>query len=175
TGWDEQPPVFLNLRNVDGSFTQRAEQEWPLARTQWTKLYLDPAASTLADAPGTSESTKFEALGPGLTFFTEPLDATTEITGPLAAKLFVSSSTADADIFVAFRVLRPDGSDVTFVSAQDPKGVPTSGWLRASHRKLDPAKTLPYRPWHTHDEKQPLEPGKVYELDVEIWPTCIVV
>ena len=49
------------------------------------------------------------------------------------------------------------------------------GWLRASHRKLDPEKSLPYRPWHSHDEIQPLEPGKPVELDVEIWPTCIVV
>jgi predicted acyl esterase len=49
------------------------------------------------------------------------------------------------------------------------------GWLRASHRKLDKKKSLPYRPWHTHDEKQPLKPGEIYELDVEIWPTCIVV
>ena len=35
--------------------------------------------------------------------------------------------------------------------------------------------TLPFRPYHTHDEVQPLTPGAVYELDVEIWPTCIVV
>ena len=44
------------------------------------------------------------------------------------------------------------------------------GWLRASHRKLDRKLTLPYRPYHTHDEKQPLEPGEVYELDIEIHP-----
>ena len=47
--------------------------------------------------------------------------------------------------------------------------------LRASHRKLDPKLSLPYRPYHTHDERQPLAPGKVYEIDVEILPTCIVV
>ena len=40
---------------------------------------------------------------------------------------------------------------------------------------LDPALSEPYRPYHTHDEKQPLTPGRVYELDVEIWPTSIVV
>ena len=34
---------------------------------------------------------------------------------------------------------------------------------------------MEYRPYHTHDEKQPLTPGEVYELDVEIWPTSIVV
>ena len=49
------------------------------------------------------------------------------------------------------------------------------GWLRASHRKLDPARTLPYRPYHTHDEEQKLTPGIPVGVDVEIWPTCIVV
>ena len=49
------------------------------------------------------------------------------------------------------------------------------GWLRCSHRKLDPKLTLPYRPYHTHDEEQKLKPGEVYEVDVEVWPTCIVV
>ena len=34
---------------------------------------------------------------------------------------------------------------------------------------------MPYRPYHTHDEEQRLTPGEVYELDVEIWPSCIVV
>jgi predicted acyl esterase len=47
--------------------------------------------------------------------------------------------------------------------------------LRASHRKLDEKRTLPYRPWHTHDEEQPLTPNEPVELDIEIWPTCIVV
>ena len=35
--------------------------------------------------------------------------------------------------------------------------------------------SLPYRPWHTHDEEWPLKPGEPVELDVEIWPTSIVV
>ena len=42
-------------------------------------------------------------------------------------------------------------------------------------RKLDPKMSQPYRPWHTHDEKWPLKPGEPVELDIEIWPTCIVV
>jgi predicted acyl esterase len=175
TGWDKQPPVFLNLRAVDGSFVQRGEQEWPLARTQWTKLYLAGDGETFRDEPDEAGSVTFEALGKGFTFLTEPLDEPMEITGPCAAKLFVSSTTEDADIFVVIRVLDPDGEDVTFVSAQDPNGVITKGWLRASHRKLDAELSLPYRPWHTHDDKQPLTPGERYELDVEIWPTSVLV
>jgi predicted acyl esterase len=49
------------------------------------------------------------------------------------------------------------------------------GWLRASHRKLDPKRSLPYRPYHSHDEPWPLKPGEPVELDIEIWPTSIVV
>ena len=49
------------------------------------------------------------------------------------------------------------------------------GWLRASSRKLDLALSLPYRPYHTHDDVQKLKPGETYELEIEIWPTCIVV
>ena len=69
----------------------------------------------------------------------------------------------------------PKGKEVLFQGALDPRTPVGQGWLRASQRKLDPVRSLPYRPYHAHDEKQPLEPGKVYELDVEIWPTCIVV
>ncbi len=167
--------MFLNLRAVDGSFVRRGEQEWPLARTQWTKLYLGGDGVSLSREPGESGSVEFEALGKGLTFYTEPLAEQMEITGPCAAKLFVSSTTEDADLFLVIRVLDPDGKDVTFVSAQDPNGIVTKGWLRASHRKLDPKRSLPYRPWHTHDEKQPLTPGERVELEVEIWPTSVLV
>jgi predicted acyl esterase len=98
-----------------------------------------------------------------------------EITGPVAAKLFLSSDTTDADVFLVLRVFAPDGSEVTFHGANDPRTPVGLGWLRASHRKLDAALSLPYRPWHTHDEVQPLKPDVAVELDVEIWPTCIVI
>jgi predicted acyl esterase len=64
---------------------------------------------------------------------------------------------------------------VTFVGSNDPRVPVGLGWLRASHRKLDPKETTPYRPWHTHDERWPLTPGVPVECDVEIWPTSIVV
>ena len=65
--------------------------------------------------------------------------------------------------------------EVTFQGALDPHTPIAQGWLRCSHRKLDEKLTLPYRPYHTHDEIQLLTPGDTYEVDVEVWPTCIVV
>jgi len=81
----------------------------------------------------------------------------------------------DADVFAVVRVFDPQGREVVFQGALDPHTPIAQGWLRASHRKLDEKLTLPYRPWHTHDEAQPLTPGRAVELDVEIWPTSIVV
>jgi predicted acyl esterase len=110
-----------------------------------------------------------------VTFRSAPLTRATEITGPSALKLWVSSETADADIFAVLRVFDPAGKEVVFQGALDPHTPIGQGWLRASQRKLDPKLTRPYRPYHAHDRRQPLAPGRVYELDVEIWPTCIVV
>jgi hypothetical protein len=152
------------------------EDEWPLARTKWTRLHLDPRGMRLSQTPvRAAQRVTYEAAGEGVTFSTLPLERETEITGPSALKLFVSSSTADADIFAVLRVFDPKGKEVVFQGALDPHTPVGQGWLRASQRRLDPGRSLPYRPFHTHDDKQPLEPGKIYELDVEIWPTCIVV
>jgi hypothetical protein len=117
----------------------------------------------------------YEALGEGVTFLSPPLDQETEITGPSAAKLHVSSTTTDADIFLVLRVFAPDGQEVVFQGAIDPHTPVGQGWLRASQRKLDPALSTPYRPYHPHDEQWPLAPGEVVELEIEIWPTCVVV
>jgi putative CocE/NonD family hydrolase len=167
--------VQLQVRHVD-RFVERRENEWPIARTQWTKFHLHPAVQQLSLEPASrAGGVTYDGLGNGVTFVSAPLDKETEITGPLAAKLFVSSSTPDADLFLVFRVFTPDLREVVFMGAIDPHTPIAQGWLRASHRKLDPKLSTPYRPYHTHDEKQPLKPGEVVALDVEIWPTSIVV
>jgi uncharacterized protein len=175
TGWEKQPKVQLQVRHTD-KFIMRTEKEWPLARTKWTKFYLNPADHSLSTEPATAESSvTYKGFGDGVTFLTQPLKAETEITGPSAAKLFVSSETEDADLFLVLRLFAPDLKEIAFQGAVDPHAPIGQGWLRASHRKLDPELTLSYRPYHSHDEKQPLRPGEVVELDIEIWPTCIVV
>lgn len=176
-GWDKQPKVQIQIRRPgEIKFPVRHEHEWPIARTQWTKFYLDPAGMALTpEAPTARQTLDYEAMGDGATFLSAPLEADTEITGPSAAKLFLSSRTRDADVFLVLRVFDPQGEEVVFYGALDPHTPVGQGWLRASHRKLDPARSLPYRPYHPHDEVQPLTPGEPVELDVEIWPTCIVV
>ena len=174
-GWNKQPRVQLQVRHLE-RFVERHEDQWPVARTRWTKFYLDPADHSLSREPvRTSGSITYDALGDGVSFVSAPLENATEITGPLAAKLFVSSSTTDADLFLVFRVFTPDMREVVFQGAIDPHTPVAQGWLRASHRKLDLEISTAYRPCHTHDEHQPLRPGEVVPLEVELWPTSIVV
>jgi|KBSMisStaDraftv2_1062788.scaffolds.fasta_scaffold00900_11 predicted acyl esterase len=175
-GWDKQPPVQLNIRHPGERFELRHENEWPLARTQWTKFYLDTKGMVLgAQAASEPQAIEYDAAGNGVTFSTAPLKVDTEITGPMMTRLYVSSSTADADIFVIVRVFDPQGKELTFMGSTDPNTPIANGWLRASHRRLDAQKSKPYRPYHPHDRSEPLAPGEIYECDVEIVTSCIVV
>ena len=173
-GWAKTPRVTLNVRHPGEKFVLRSEHEWPLARTQWTKFYLDIPKQALSarpiDAPGRID---YDSTGRGA-LFSMTLDRETEITGPIAAKLFVGSSTKDADLFLVVRVFDPQGKELTFMGSTDPNTPIANGWLRASHRRLDPKKSKPWQPYHPHDGLNPLTPGDVYECDVEILPTSIV-
>jgi predicted acyl esterase len=176
TGWNKQPRVSLNIRHPGEKFVLRRENEWPLARTQWTRYYLQPDELGLSvDAPAERTTLGYETTGEGLTFSTPPLSHSLEVTGPVSAKLWISSETTDADLFLVLRLFDPDGKEITFIGSNDPRVPVGLGWLRASHRKLDPRRSQPYRPWHTHDEEWPLTPGEPVEVDIEIWPTSIVV
>ena len=176
TGWSQQPRVLLQVRHPGEVFVERAEAEWPLGRTQWTRYYLDLAELTLGTTPQrAAATTTYQGFGGGVTLLTPPLIAPVEITGPIAARLFVSSTTEDADLFLILRVFSPEMKEVVFQGALDPHTPVAQGWLRVSHRKLDPVLSQPWRPYHTHDEVQRLTPGAVVEVDVEIWPTSIVV
>ena len=175
-GWDREPPVQLSIRHPGERFVLRKEHEWPLARTRWTRFHLDLSDGRLAADPPEEVSTlSYATMGDGVTFRLPPSEEEVEITGPIAAKLFVSSETNDADLFLVLRLFGPEGDEVTFEGATDPNTPVANGWLRASHRRIDPERSRPYRPYHVHREKEPLTPGEVYELDVEIWPSCVVV
>jgi len=174
-GWESQAKVQLQVRHPD-KFELRMEDDWPIPRTQWTKYFLDLEAGSLSEAaPAAEQEISFEAMGDGLTFRSAPLDQETEITGPSALKIALSSTTIDADVFVILQVFAPNREEVVFQGAIDPHTPIGQGWLRASHRKLDEKLSLPYRPYHTHDEIQPLTAGEKIDLDIEIWPTSIVV
>ena len=173
--WSQQPRVQLQVRYING-FKERHENEWPIERTQWTKMYLD-ADNNLnhQHSVSSTSSLSYEATGEGLNFKSKPFEQETEITGPLALRLFISSSASDTDLFVVMRLFSDTDKEIVFQGAVDPYTPIAQGWLRASHRKLDTDLSKPWRPYHSHDQKQLLNPDEIVELDIEIWPTSIVI
>jgi uncharacterized protein len=196
TGIMDEPPVKLLVRKGGhGNYEWRSEREWPLARTQWTKLFLEEG-KLATDAPKQASSIEYSASGMtkagvasaswtstalagslpemGASFLTEPMKQDTEITGPVVLVLWVASSTEDMDVFATIRNIDPDGKDV-FELGQQSQPVPVAkGWLRASHRKKDERLSTPWRPYHQHLDRERLKPGEIVPLEVEIWPTSMV-
>jgi predicted acyl esterase len=180
TGITREPPIKLAVRYGGDRYVWRYENEWPIARTQWTEYHLDACRGTLStDCPTRSGEVHFRAEADvasedARTSFTlGPFETETEITGPAKLRLWLSSSSDDADLFVVVRKIGPDGGEVTFPGQSSPAIAAAYGWLRVSHRKLDPERSTPYRPYHTHDELQKLEPGEIVCVEVEVWPTSV--
>ena len=167
-GWEDTPPVTLSVRRPDG-FVRQAEREFPLARTRYVPLYLT-AAGALAEAPVAPEVVP---LGASVDFATAPFEAETEFTGFVTLRLSVASDSADADLFATLRAMGPDGRELVIEGAHEPTPL-TRGWLRASHRKKDVARSTEFRVFHSHDEAWPLTPGAFVPLEIEIWPTSFV-
>ena len=64
-GWDREPRVWLNLRRpFKNEFELRKENEWPLAGTRWTKLFLDANGGALDWRAPAAEVTATEAAPP---------------------------------------------------------------------------------------------------------------
>ncbi len=196
----DEPPVKLAIRKGRDAIEWRHEHEWPLARTQWTKLYFDlgkpDAAALMPENPATTSSRTYASFnlgtmgstsaassqvmgggikpGMGLSLETPPLPADLEVTGPLMANLWVASSSEDMDLFLTLRNFDAEGNEVLETGQQGTPVPVAKGWLRVSHRELDPELTLPYRPYHAHKRRLYLEPGEIVEVQVEIWPTSMV-
>jgi predicted acyl esterase len=181
TGITREPRVRLAIRRGGDEYCWRYEDEWPIARTRWTELYLDathmsltPSAATLSARVSFDADPKQPTADTRARFALAPFEHETEITGPIKLKLWISSNAPDADLFAIVRKLDAKGDEVRFPGQSSPAIAAAYGWLRASHRKLDPARSRPHRPFHTHDELQPLQKGVIVPVEIEIWPTSVV-
>jgi predicted acyl esterase len=166
-------PVRQNPRKGD-SVEGRLATTAPKNRDSVTYPASVTTKAGVASASWTSTALAGSLPRMGVSFETERLPAAMEITGPINLVLWVSSSTEDMDIFATLRNIGRDGKDVWEVGQQQQPVPVAKGWLRVSHRKLDKKLSLPYRPYHTHDQRQPLKPGQIVQVEVEIWPTCMV-
>jgi predicted acyl esterase len=164
TGLDGEKPIKLF---VMGTGRWREADEWPLPETRWTEFYLheqsvlsekehyqNEGADSYFDSPWERGS---------LRYLTPPLVEETEIIGPIVARIF--ASTTDTEILWSLRL---------FEETAGSQNILTAGWLRGSQRAIDYERSKPWLPYHAHELREPLEPGKIYEFVISIIPTAKV-
>jgi predicted acyl esterase len=165
TGVMAEPPVHLF---IEGTGEWKTSSSWPVPGTRWTPFYLhsnellsehefwpNEGCSTYEDSPwGRGEAR----------FWTPRMVEATELCGPIVLNLY--GSTTDTDVLWFVSLLHED--------ARGNERLLTRGWLRGSQRRIDPARSKPWRPYHTHDRRELLTPNDVYEFNIEVNPVGVL-
>ncbi|MCY3693612.1 MAG: CocE/NonD family hydrolase [Chloroflexi bacterium] len=186
TGVMDESPVRLFIM---GENRWRTENEWPLARTEYTRFYLhsdgnansrhgsgslslappgdeppdsyvyDPSdpvptqrGNTLIIPYGVADQREVEERADVLVYTSDPLDEDLEITGPITVHLFAASDATDTDFTAKLVDVRPDGYAQNL---QD-------GMIRTRFRD-------------SASNPSPIEPGRVYAYEIDLWATSHVV
>ena len=190
TGVMNEPPVKFW---VMGENAWRSAADWPLPETQWTKFYLrswerlSPLPFTPASVDDEQPPDVFAQMPPTQTntvqrlrYLSEPLARDLLIAGPIVLNLFAAIDQDDTNWIVILKDVGPDASVRTVREGERalPPNLPerelTRGWLKASHRALDPLRSKPWKPWHplTRAAARPVVPGDVNEYAIEILSTA---
>lgn len=190
TGIDDEPAVRYWLM---GANEWREGSDWPLPETVWTPFYLDSWERLRTD-PFIPESVD-DRIPPdtfvqmpltqtrtvsSLRFLSPPLPHDLQVVGPASLKLFASIDQDDTNWIVSLKDVGPDVSVQTVregereVPADLPERELTRGWLKASNRALDEARSTEHKPFHklTREAREPVTPGEIVEYDIEILATA---
>lgn len=174
-GWMEEPHVRLETLDTHYTHTNRYENEWPIARTEYTPLYLDANTGTLNFDEVTEEGnvTYDSTVTWSRASFDVTFDQDTEVTGHIKLKLWVSPEDLDdMDIFVELRKLNVNGTVVWFEGCHAPGRNPVAlGWLRLSNRELNETWSTPWQPVYEFGAPQKVTPGEIVPCEIEIYPT----
>jgi hypothetical protein len=178
-GWESTPRVRLTVLDLGGhDVLYRPEKEFPLARTQYTKLYLDVAANALSPAPITkAAAARYNSEAPdGHVAFLYRFDRDTELTGYSKLHLWVEAPAADdMDLFVGIQKLDAGGQVAQVItSPANPVYTGPTGRIRVSHRRLDPARSTPWEPYLSHTVSEPLAPAQVVPVEISLWPASML-
>jgi predicted acyl esterase len=104
------------------------------------------------------------------TFVSDPLKENLEVIGSVVLELYASTDQKNTDFFVRLVDQWPDSEQMP---GMPPRGfILTRGWLKGSHIcTKDDVLSKSYRPYYRHDKPELLTPGKIYKVEIEIWPT----
>jgi uncharacterized protein len=159
----DEPPIRLFVMGT-GEWKEAAQ--WPLPETRWTPFYLHEEGLLNEHEHWSHEGSDSFEESPWMRgraqYATPPLVENTEIAGPIALKLYAATTDRDVHWIVSLLEIDPEGNERLL----------TKGWLKGSHRELDPERCEPWEPIHRHDKAVPLAPGEIYEFDIKLVATA---
>jgi predicted acyl esterase len=162
TGIMEEPPVRLF---VMGTNKWKETTDWPLPETKWTPFYLHEDELLCEHEHWPNEGFDSFEDSPwqrgSLEYYSPTLVEDTEVIGPMALNLYASTTDNEVLWFISLREVDRQGNEKVL----------TRGWLRGTHREVDPKHSKPWAPFHPHTKSEPLTPGKIYEFNIAIIPT----
>jgi predicted acyl esterase len=171
-GWEMTPRVRLEVMDsFDFDYQRnRPEKEWPLARTKYTKLFLDAQSLKMYTDEITSVSVMEYDSASDHAVFTHTFTEETELTGHMKLRLWVESRDHDEmDLFIFVQKESAEGVGLpTLVLGQAYPGA--MGYMRVSLRTLDEKESTFYRPVQSFLESKPLSKGEIVPVDIEVLP-----
>jgi len=178
------PKVMVEVREKYYVGKLRAENEWPIARTRYRKLYLDARMGKMKPTPYLAKfQVSYDAPGDGSRCpaayreeraeFNYKFGKATDLVGHMKLRLWVECDGGnDMDLFVAVQKFDKNGRYVPFAAFNALEDGPVAlGWLRVSHRELDEKRSTPEQPWLLHRRELKLKPGEIVPVEIEIWPS----
>ncbi len=172
-GWEQTPKVRVSVLNPGGKdIVDRVEKDFPIPRTQYQKLYLDTAKNSLNKNVITAENyTEYDSdrKKSGIRFDMKVAEDT-EILGYMKLRLWVEAlDHDDMDLYVTVEKRRPSGLPYKFTLGPG-MDMSAKGYIRASLRALDKAKSTEENPRQSMAQEQKLHAGEIVPLDILIWP-----
>lgn len=172
-GWELTPKIRMEVMDAyEYPYqTNRPENEWPLARTEYKKLYLNAANGKLGDAPVKNAAKVSYDGQTGLTTFDYTFRKDTELTGYMKLRLYVEADGHDdMDLFVTIKKLSTKGEELPVTIFGTERHPGAWGKLRVSARHLNEEESTEYKPVYTFDRVEKLSPKQIVAVDIEIWP-----
>jgi hypothetical protein len=163
TGFMKERPIKLFIM---GSNKWKEADDWPLPETKWTPFYLHERELLSEHEHWSYEAQVSYEDSPWVRgraeYCSPPLVEDTEIIGPAVLNLYAATTDDEVLWLVSLREVDKEGNEKIL----------TRGWLRGSHRAVDPARSKRWAPYHPHDKSVPLVPGKIYEFNIGLIPTA---
>ena len=172
-GWENTPRVRLSVLNPGGEdVVDRVEEDFPIPRMQYKKLFLDAEESALEERPVSKEcSVQYDSdKKKSGASFSMRMAEDTEITGYMKLRLWVEAlDHDDMDLAVTVEKRRPNGLKYKYTLGPGMDTAAT-GYIRVSLRALDEKRSAEERPFQSMAREEKLQRGEVVPVDILIWP-----